>query len=248
MPQRGGWKLSAESRERQSKGRKQYLADLTPAKKQEWVAMLRAARSYDFTQTAEYRHKQSLAHEGRWTEEARLLQGKRLRGRAGRKRGVPCAEGCRCGRHMDKGRPCLLGCSCRRHDEIMREHQRVIRIGKSLPIEQIQKMKASQKARLGHHKRGCVCWVCTGVRETHSEWLARTYLMCSFPEFECQRYFGGKYRVDFYLPPPYHLAIEIGSHSQNYDWERDGWLWENYSLPVIHLTNEEINNAVQQLG
>jgi len=78
-----------------------------------------------------------------------------------------------------------------------------------------------------------------------SQRMADVFL-AEFPEVELEKVFG-RYRVDAYLPPPYHLAFEAdGSywHSlpgrQEFDAERDVYLLEHFNLPVVRLTEEEI--------
>ncbi len=56
----------------------------------------------------------------------------------------------------------------------------------------------------------------------------------------------GRFRVDAYLPPPYHLAFEADgtywhrpeSEQARRDVERDAWLLEHYDLRVVRLTEE----------
>lgn len=70
-----------------------------------------------------------------------------------------------------------------------------------------------------------------------------------FPVVILEKPFG-RCRVDAYLPPPYHLAFEAdGSywHSlpgrRKFDVERDAYLLEQFDLPVVRLTEEEIHGA-----
>lgn len=52
----------------------------------------------------------------------------------------------------------------------------------------------------------------------------------------------GPYNVDLY-DPSYHIAWEADGiiwHDTKYDEMRDKYLWENYQLPVIRLTDQEI--------
>ena len=78
--------------------------------------------------------------------------------------------------------------------------------------------------------------------------MIETFLS-EFPEVIPEKQFG-RYRVDAYLPPPYHLAFEADGEywhrdSADYDEARDAYLLEKHDLPVIRLTEEEINAALR---
>ena len=110
------------------------------------------------------------------------------------------------------------------------------------------KMSANAKAHLEQNIL-CTCAAHRIVRgETVQsrleERMAKKFLS-EFPEVHLRQKFG-RYEVDAYLPPPYHLAFEAdGSywhrHRANYDARRDAYLLKQFQLPVIRLTEAEIN-------
>jgi len=60
----------------------------------------------------------------------------------------------------------------------------------------------------------------------------------------CQKTFA-PYRVDAYLPPPYHLAFEADGDywhrdSEEEDAERDAFLLREFNLPVVRIPEFEI--------
>jgi hypothetical protein len=82
--------------------------------------------------------------------------------------------------------------------------------------------------------------------------LAMT-LLREFPELVFEAKFG-RYSVDVYLPPPYHLAFEAdGDHWHNKpgakerDEKRDAVLLKQYGLPVVRLAQGEIDDMTQLL-
>lgn len=72
--------------------------------------------------------------------------------------------------------------------------------------------------------------------------------LTEFPEVIMEKSFG-RYRVDAYLPPPYHLAFEADGaywherRGQDYDARRDTYLFEWFGLSVVRLTEAEIGWA-----
>lgn len=73
-----------------------------------------------------------------------------------------------------------------------------------------------------------------------------------FPVVEMEVAFG-RYTVDAYLPPPYHLAFEADGEywherrGREFDEQRDEYLAQNFKLPVIRLTETEIKLAATNL-
>lgn len=76
--------------------------------------------------------------------------------------------------------------------------------------------------------------------------------LSDFPEVIAEKQFG-RYRVDAYLPPPYHMAFEADGfywhnlHEQEdpgYYQRQDEYLWRSFNLPVVRLTEAEINETV----
>jgi very-short-patch-repair endonuclease len=76
--------------------------------------------------------------------------------------------------------------------------------------------------------------------------------LSEFPEVIAEKPFG-RYRVDAYLPPPYHLAFEadgdfwhpyVERQRPGYYKQRDDFLLERFGLLVVRLTETEIKRAV----
>lgn len=70
-------------------------------------------------------------------------------------------------------------------------------------------------------------------------------LLDEFPEV-IPEYPWGLYHVDAYLPKPYHLAFEADGeywhkNTKEFDTSRDQYLWDWFGLPVIRLTETELN-------
>lgn len=88
---------------------------------------------------------------------------------------------------------------------------------------------------------------CTPPRSpTRIENILHDVLLAEFPIVERERRFG-RYRVDAYLPEPYHLAFEAdGSYWHGSarmivrDLERDAYLLAEHSLPVVRLGEAEL--------
>ena len=72
--------------------------------------------------------------------------------------------------------------------------------------------------------------------------------LSEFPEVIEEKAFG-RYRVDAYLPPPYHLAFEADGdywhdrRGRDFDTRRDAYLLARFGLPVVRLSETEINLA-----
>ena len=101
------------------------------------------------------------------------------------------------------------------------------------------------KTHTGIHKQNCLCWSCRKFYQLSYHEEALLQFLKEFPAVVSQRRFG-KYRVDAYLPPPYHLAFEadgLEHHKpkrQALDNIRDRYLMSNFNLPVIHIQNQEL--------
>ncbi len=72
-------------------------------------------------------------------------------------------------------------------------------------------------------------------------------LLAEFPEVQREARFG-RYRVDAYIPPPYHIAFEAdGRYWHNLpgaverDAARDAWLLAEHGLPVVRLTEKDLS-------
>lgn len=69
-------------------------------------------------------------------------------------------------------------------------------------------------------------------------------ILAEFPEVQREVLFG-HFRVDAYIPQPYHLAFEADGEfwhrdSAKRDAARDAWLLRKFGLPVIRLTESEL--------
>ncbi len=79
-------------------------------------------------------------------------------------------------------------------------------------------------------------------RPTKIERILVGTILAEFPVVREQEKFG-RFKVDAYLPLPYHLAFEAdGSywHNTEDDVARDAILMEEFALPVVHLSEKEI--------
>ncbi len=95
----------------------------------------------------------------------------------------------------------------------------------------------------------CGCWIHNPITSRLSQRMIDAFLN-EFPAVEQEVRFGS-YTVDAYLPPPYHLAFEAdGSYwhslKPGYDKKRDAYLLAEHNLPVIRLTENEINRAYER--
>jgi very-short-patch-repair endonuclease len=70
-------------------------------------------------------------------------------------------------------------------------------------------------------------------------------LFGEFPSVIIEAPFG-RYRVDIYLPPPYHLGIEVDGvywHRNRDSRLRDDYLLEAFGLPIVHLSEADLKTA-----
>jgi hypothetical protein len=99
------------------------------------------------------------------------------------------------------------------------------------------------------HPPGCQCFLHRVLLTNSSrgaismiEQYMLDVVLAEFPEVQHRRRFG-RYEIDAYLPPPYHLAFEADGlvwHDTARDARRDAYLLERYDLPVVHLGEEEL--------
>ena len=136
--------------------------------------------------------------------------------------------------------------------------------GKKLSKEHSRKLKEAHRYHdcsihggwhKGHwkaHLRGeCFCgWFGNKTPHTSDTSFNRALekLLAEYPEIIREKSFG-RYRVDAYLPPPYHLVFEadckywhdkIEKEKPGYKKERDRVLIEEFGLVVIHLTDDDL--------
>lgn len=77
--------------------------------------------------------------------------------------------------------------------------------------------------------------------------ILRNVILVDFPEVVCEKRFG-RFRVDAYLPPPYHLAFEADGehwHNKKYDKKRDAELMKRFGLPVVRMSEQELNGVAR---
>ena len=124
--------------------------------------------------------------------------------------------------------------------------------GKKFSDEHIASMRERAKKHTALDLPNCNCVVHAKMHRFRSQLEKRMIdsFLSEFPEVISEKRFG-RYTVDAYLPPPYHLAFEADGiywHSlrPEYDEERDAWLLEHVQLPVIRLSEEEINSAAKE--
>lgn len=121
--------------------------------------------------------------------------------------------------------------------------------GDKMPEEIRRRISAARKRHAALFLPECQCILHKKVQksQTKIEILLVEKVLAGFSEVIVQEKFG-PYTVDAYLPK-YHLAFEADGeywHSmlgrKEHDEERDRFLMENFSLPVIHLSGKEILN------
>ncbi len=178
--------------------------------------------------------------------------------------GKSCQPGCACKRHIR--RICEPGCVCKRHVQSLEHIAKVaaLRVGTHHSAETRTKMSKSAKAltRTPEHKanlsRGrirhqsdcdgsCGSHWCkpNGYGQTQCE-RDLLSLLAEFPNVHDEVTFG-RYRVDAYLPD-YHVAFEADGtywhgnpESQARDAKRDAYLLDEFNLPVVRLTQDELS-------
>lgn len=97
----------------------------------------------------------------------------------------------------------------------------------------------------------CLCRYCTPrtgryQKRTNIEDILLHIVLAEFPKVISEKNVG-KYRVDAYLPAPYHLAFEADGEYWHTrpgaiyrDQKRDSYLWRRFKLPVIRFTGNEL--------
>ncbi len=126
--------------------------------------------------------------------------------------------------------------------------------GRILSEEDKRRKSASQRIHAELPLQGvCGCFAHRPPpkAETQIERFLVGVLLAEFPEIQAQKQFGC-YCVDAYLPPPYHLAFEAdGTYWHQHpkrDAVRDQYLSERFGLPVIRLSELELNEMSDRLG
>lgn len=162
--------------------------------------------------------------------------------RRGKRRSVAYVEKVRA---RMRGNTLWLG---RHHSEETKEKMRRAQTGKHHSEETKKKMRIAKQKHLRNSPPGCRCVPCRGGAwpPTKIEGILQKIVLAEFPFVEQYKRFG-KYTVDAYLPPPYHLAFEADGepwHSwparQEFDRQRDIELFEKFNLPVVRLTGNEL--------
>ena len=90
---------------------------------------------------------------------------------------------------------------------------------------------------IDYNATNCLCGA-------HRRPQSPTQIVAEFPEVRREEHFS-LYRVDAYLPHPYHLAFEADGaywHKDHVkrDAERDAYLMREHNLPVVRLTELEL--------
>jgi len=118
--------------------------------------------------------------------------------------------------------------------------------GRQLSLEHRTRISQGRQRHFEQHGSACQC-----LRAHHVTQLSRDMIaifLSEFPEVIAEKAFG-RYRVDAYLPPPYHLAFEADGEywhdrrGRDFDERRDAYLLGRFSLPVVRLTGTEITEA-----
>lgn len=96
----------------------------------------------------------------------------------------------------------------------------------------------------------CACGQCRIPKSPTRIETFLLHLLEDYPEVKTEEPFP-PYRVDAYLPPPYHLAFEAdGSRwhlNAKRDKKRDKFLFKKYELPVVRMTGTELYRIEQEL-
>ena len=107
------------------------------------------------------------------------------------------------------------------------------------------KMSASRQKHLNTHAGDCRCRGRTWITGPSSlAWDMIDFFTTSGFEILIPEQSFGRYTVDVYLPD-YHLALEADGEywhreTKEYDEQRDAYLMEKFSLPVVRFTQYEI--------
>ena len=120
-----------------------------------------------------------------------------------------------------------------------------IRIGearRNMPRE--EKIALSKRIKKHLSDTDCECGMHKANRKSEQTYIEKvlSLLLEEFPEIIHEKRFG-PYTVDFYLPPPYHLAFEADGeywHNKKKDIKRDRWLWNTHQLIVIRFSGREL--------
>jgi len=131
------------------------------------------------------------------------------------------------------------------------EHRQAISLamtGKRHSRESISKMRQIHIEHLFAGPTSCPCAAHKfPTSPTSIELLLQNVILAEFPEVVPQKRFG-RFRVDAYLPPPYHLAFEADGEywhrSKDRDETRDQLLLQEFRLPVVRLSESEIRKFV----
>lgn len=135
-------------------------------------------------------------------------------------------------------------------DPALRARHRTAFLGHPVDDETRAKLSRARRAHVG--TPGCGCWVCGPKAPTTIETFLCEIILAEFPEVRAEEPFG-PYRVDAYLPPPYHLAFEadgeywhrLPGRQEHYE-KRDAYLLAHFGLPVVRLSEREIRELAPQ--
>lgn len=182
-----------------------------------------------------------------------------------RETGRVCESGCTCGRHTashgsgwkwsDESRA-QLSASVKEHVRTP-EHCAAISMvkkgirpnhagfaGRSHTVETRAKMSAASlgKPKSESHRLALARHLAKHHHPTKIENILVDIVLAEFPTVIREKRFG-HYRVDAYLPAPYHLAFEADGaywHDEQRDAVRDEQLLSEFDLPVIRLSEREL--------
>lgn len=186
-----------------------------------------------------------------------------------------CKQGCACKRHSvtrteewgqnisqaKKGhtnslKGTVMNDTCKKHEAGLCGHFRgrrslsflITGLNRDYPGVNVKRSAKIRKGRIAHLETHASTCKCMGRKRFSA--LSQTMIslfLSEFPVVEEEKRFG-RFFVDAYLPPPYHLAFEADgtywhSKRKDFDKKRDAHLLEQFSLPVIRLSEEEIKLA-----
>lgn len=182
--------------------------------------------------TPEKRKEWAEKQRASWTPERRLATSIQVRNRM-------------TGTHLPKSQRDKIGASNR--GRVFSEESRK-KISDALIGRKYPERSAAIRQHLLDSPDGCRCQFHRpgAGSPTRIEDILVRDLLKEFPKVVREKWFG-RYRVDAYLPAPYHLAFEAdgkkwhgSKEAKERDKKRDLWLKKNHNLTVIRFSEAEL--------
>ena len=196
-----------------------------------------------YKQTAEHRAKLSAAHRGlTHTDETRAKMSRANSGYKHSEEARAKMSAWHRGKSLSPEHCAKLSVALK--GRVLSPKQRAARVGRRHSPATRAKISASIIAHIKDCDGTCGRVACTPPPSpTQIENILVEVLLAEFPIVKQEVRFG-RYRVDAYLPPPYHIAFEADGAYWHRDPEkdarRDSYLLAEHSLPVVRLTEMEL--------